>query len=212
MIIIYFLQPLSKTEESEVLELYFNGDIYEKEEARKKLILHNLRLVGYIVKKFYDYNNASQDELISIGIIGLIKGINTFSSEKNTKLSTYCSRCIENEILMFIRSNKKHIYDISLNEPMDVDFEGNAVSMEDKLTDEDSDTQEMAMNNIQISRINNLIYSELSNLERTVIVNRYGINCIPKTQHDIANMLNISRSYVSRIEKKALLKLRKFLE
>ncbi len=198
-----FPQPLTPEEEAIYLERYEQGD----EEARNILVERNLRLVAHIVKK---YSNAwrDMDDLISIGTIGLIKGISTFDREKGTRLATYAARCIENEILMTIRSNKKIRTEVSLQDTIGVDKEGNEISLIDILgTDPDEVINQVELK-IQIKRLYHKIANVLKARERTVIELRYGIyNGAVKTQREIAKMLGISRSYVSRIEKRAIKKL-----
>lgn len=201
-----FLQPLSKEDEEKYLELYFNGDM----DAKNKLIEHNLRLTAHIAKKF-SVGNFDNEELISIGTIGLIKGVNTFKPDKKTRLSTYVSRCIENEILMWIRSQKKYRGDLSLQQAVGVDKDGNEVTFEDKLCDLSRGVDVQVETKLQIKEMNLVLEKILTEDELTVIKYRYGINCNELTQREIADIMNISRSYVSRIEKKALQKLEKIL-
>ncbi|MBZ4665927.1 RNA polymerase sporulation sigma factor SigK [Mahella sp.] len=202
-----FPQPLSYEEEQHYLELYEQGD----QQAKNILIEHNLRLVAHIVKK---YNNAVKDpeDLISIGTIGLIKGITTFDSNKGTRLATYAARCIENEILMYVRASKKEKKEVFLQEPIGTDKEGNEVTLIDILgTDEDTITDQVS-DKMQIAKLYKKMGSVLKDRERLILELRYGlINGDDKTQREIAQMLGISRSYVSRIEKKALNKLNKEL-
>jgi len=199
-----FPKPLSDEEEAECLERMKNGDI----EARNKLIEHNLRLVAHIVKK-YAKSQEEGEELISIGTIGLIKGITSYDSAKGTRLATYAARCIENELLMLMRSNKKSQNDVSLNDPIGTDKEGNQILLVDVMsTDEEiSDIIEMKAH---VKKLRENILSELDDRERKIIVQRYGLNGKkPLTQREIAKKLGISRSYISRIEKKAVSKLKK---
>ena len=199
-----FPKPLTSQEEEYYLKLYEEGDA----EAKNTLIVKNLRLVAHIAKKYSNLNYCP-DDLISIGTIGLIKAINTYSSEKSTKLSTYASRCIENEILMFIRSEKKRRYEISLNEPIGTDKDGNELSFLDILG---SDPDEIIDDIYLKMQIQNLLLSlskVLTNREKLIIMKRYGLmGYKPLTQRELASELKISRSYVSRIEKKALEKLK----
>lgn len=194
-----FPKPLSKKEEQELLEKMSQGD----EQARKKLIEHNLRLVAHIVKKYYA-NYSEQDDLISIGTIGLIKGINTFNYKKGTKLATYCARCIENEILMYFRNNKKISQEISFSEPIDTDSEGNPLTLMDIIAIDDTiiddiDTKSKLLKLIKI--INNMENER----DKMIIIKRYGLDGNkPLAQKEIAKELKISRSYVSRIEKRIL--------
>jgi RNA polymerase sporulation-specific sigma factor len=174
--------------------------------ARNKLIEHNLRLVAHIVKKF-DYKNIDQDDLISIGTIGLIKGVDSFSKSHGTKITTYCARCIENEILMYFRSNKKYGNDVSLNDYIGVDKDGNSISLIDVIQDEDVDLSIKISNAIDIEALIKYL-DVLKKQEREIIIKRYGLfNSKEYTQKEIAHEMGISRSYVSRIEKKALYKL-----
>jgi RNA polymerase sporulation-specific sigma factor len=194
-----FPRPLSAQEEREYLERWKNGDTG----ARSKLIEHNLRLVAHIIKKYYS-NLNDQDDLISIGTIGLIKAIDSFNSDKGIRLSSYAARCIENEVLMFFRSGKKSAQDVSLNEPIDTDKDGNALTLIDIMSTEDNiiDNLDCKMKSEQLKKF---IRSSLSPRERTIIELRYGLNGqTPLTQREVAAALDISRSYVSRIEKKAL--------
>lgn len=198
-----FPKPLSQKEENEYLEKFKNGDL----SARNKLVEHNLRLVAHIVKKYYS-NNVDQDDLVSIGTIGLIKAVNTFDSNKNFKLSSYASRCIENEILMYFRNNKKSAQDISLNETIDSDKDGNPLSLIDIMSVNDNFTKDIEVK-INSEKLISFL-KELPPRERLIIELRYGLGSYkPMTQREVAVKLNISRSYVSRIEKKALIFLRK---
>lgn len=198
-----FPAPLSAKREAELLEKSRNGDI----EARNKLIEHNMRLVAHIVKKYYT-NASNQDDLISIGTIGLIKAVSTFKSDKNIRLATYASRCIENEILMFFRSQKKSSQDIYISDPIDTDKEGNALTLIDVIAT-NKDIVEELDTQMKLEKLKNIITHVLDKRELEIIELRYGINNKPElTQREIAKKLNISRSYVSRIEKSALEKLR----
>lgn len=201
-----FLQPLSKEEEEELLKRHFDGDI----EAKNKLIEHNLRLTAHIAKKF-SVGNYDNDELISIGTIGLIKGVNTFKADKKTRLSTYVSRCIENELLMWIRSQKKYKSDLSIQQALGVDKDGNEVTFEDKLCDSGNSVDNQVEIKMQINNMTLILEDVLNKDELLVIKYRYGLNCKELTQREIADIMGISRSYVSRIEKKALKKLEKAL-
>lgn len=195
-----FPQPLTREEEREHLNRYYNGD----QEAKKVLIERNLRLVAHIVKK---YNNTGKDldDLISIGTIGLIKGINTYDHSKGTRLATYAARCIENEILMTIRSSKKQKLEISLSDPIGTDKEGNEINLLDILgTDINLIINEVDLN-LQTKKLYKAIDKVLQKREQMIILLRYGLvkgGC--RTQREIASMLVISRSYVSRIESKAI--------
>lgn len=201
-----FPRPLSPEEE----EYYLKKFIEEKDEnARNILIEHNLRLVAHIVKK-YSNTGKDVDDLISIGTIGLIKAISSFDSSKNTRLATYAARCIENEILMAIRADKKTKGEVSLQEPIGMDKEGNEISLMDILgTDPDSVMDEVELK-IQVRNLYKKMSAVLKKRERMVIEMRYGLlNGKHRTQREIAQLLGISRSYVSRIEKRALSKLSK---
>lgn len=197
-----FPDPLPINEELEYLNKMQNGD----REARAKLIEHNLRLVAHIVKK-YDTNNKNTDDLISIGTIGLIKGIDSFKLEKNNKLTTYVARCIENEILMHFRSNKKNNQNVSLNDSIGYDKDGNEISLIDVIKSENPEINEVLHKRENLSLISSSLNC-LSEREREIIINRFGLNDKKElTQKEIADKLNISRSYVSRIEKRAISKL-----
>lgn len=203
-----FPNPLTKEEEEHYLDLYEQGD----EEARNILIERNLRLVAHIVKK-YTNTGKDLDDLISIGTIGLIKAISTYDKKKGTRLATYAARCIDNEILMTIRADKKSKVEVSLQEPIGVDKEGNEISLIDILgTDADEVIDEVDLK-IQVKKLYSKINEVLKGREKTIIELRYGLidgGC--KTQREIANFLGISRSYVSRIEKRAIKKLNKAFE
>ncbi len=197
-----FPQPLSEEEEARQLNLMEQGD----EEARSILIEHNLRLVAHITKKF-DGTGEDVDDLISIGTIGLIKAINTFNQSKGTKLATYAARCIENEILMHLRATKKVRGEVSLYDPIGVDKEGNEITLIDVLGTDPDVVAELVENNFEQQALLEKV-SRLSKRERKVIELRYGLTSnFRKTQREIARMLGISRSYVSRIEKRAIQKL-----
>lgn len=198
-----FPKPLSPEEESEYLEKWQNGDI----EARNTLVEHNLRLVAHIIKKYYTQANDI-DDLISIGTIGLIKGINTYRPDKGVRLATYASRCCENEILMYFRSQKKSAGDISLSDALETDPDGNSLLFADVLSQEEPLSERLG--NFEIcSRLRELVDTELTEREAKIIKIRYGLdNTAPKTQRETAEICKISRSYVSRLEKNALLKLR----
>lgn len=199
-----FPQPLSAKEEKNCFDLMKNGDT----SARNKLIEHNLRLVAHIVKKYYMSTN-DQDDLVSIGTIGLIKGVDTFDADKGIRLSSYAARCIENEILMFFRNCKKSAQDVSMNEPIDTDKDGNALVLMDVMATEDLIVDELDTK-IKSEQLYKYIDEVLSEREKIIINLRYGLGGkIPLTQREVAKKLNISRSYVSRIEKKALLILKK---
>ena len=202
-----FPQPLDEKEEAKYLELLKSGD----KNAKGVLIERNLRLVAHIVKK-YQIPNKDIDELISIGTVGLIKAIDSFDASKGTRLATYASRCIENEILLVFRSNKKQKGETFLHDPIGVDKEGNEISLIDVLSSDKDSVVEKVESNIQIRALYAKINTALSEREGEIIRMRYGLvdgKC--KTQREIASLLGISRSYVSRIEKKALKKLKKEL-
>lgn len=202
-----FPQPLSKEEEEFLLKKYSEGS----EKARNILIERNLRLVAHIVKK---YNNSGKDidDLISIGTIGLIKAISTFDASKGTRLATYAARCIENEILMCIRASKKSKGEVFLQEPIGTDKEGNEISLLDILGTEDDDISDEIHLKFQKKKLQEAINNVLKDRERKILELRYGlIDGVCKTQREIAAMLGISRSYVSRIEKRAIDKLNKAL-
>ncbi|OLO38827.1 RNA polymerase subunit sigma-70 [Alkalihalophilus pseudofirmus] len=197
-----FPQPLSKAEEQKYLQLMEQGD----EEARNRLIEHNLRLVAHIVKKFENTREDTED-LISIGTIGLIKAIESYSQGKGTKLATYAARCIENEILMHLRALKKVKKDVSLHDPIGTDKEGNEITLIDVLQEETDDIVDTIQLKMEKKQIYDYIHV-LDEREKEVIVGRFGLDLMKeRTQREIAKELNISRSYVSRIEKRALMKL-----
>lgn len=198
-----FPQPLSAEEEQMYLQRYAEGD----EEAKNILIERNLRLVAHIVKK-YSNTGKDTDDLISIGTIGLIKAITTFNAEKGTRLATYAARCIENEILMTIRSSKKRKSEVSLQDPIGIDREGNEISLMDILGTESDAVLDQVEMKLQIKNLYKIMSHVLKNREKLVLELRYGLmNGSYKTQREIAQMLGISRSYVSRIEKRAIHKL-----
>lgn len=199
-----FPPALSSKEETEYLNRFKNGDL----NAKNVLIEHNLRLVAHITKK-YCSNINEQDDLISIGTIGLIKAVNTFDNSKGIKLATYASKCIENEVLMYFRGQKKISQDISINEPIDSDSEGNPLTLMDIICVEDTVADDINTK-IQINQLYEYIDSLEDEREKTIISLRYGLfGCEPLTQKQIARKLDISRSYVSRIEKRVIEKLRK---
>ena len=196
-----FPKPLSPEDEKKYLELCREGD----REAREILIMHNLRLVAHIVKKYSGAGEA--DDLISVGSIGLIKGIQTFEYGRGSQLATYAARCIENEILMYIRANKKHRNDVSLSESVGSDKDGNDITLIDVLSVPADSVLEEAENKILMEKIRACV-AELPDRERTIITMRYGLGGgIAYTQLEVAKKLKISRSYVSRIEKKVLAKI-----
>ena len=191
--------PLSKEEEDKLLLEFHNGDI----QAKNKLIEHNLRLVVFLSKK-YESTRIDMEDLVSIGSIGLIKGINTFKGDKNIKLATYCSRCIDNEILMHIRKNKKRNLDVSLDESLSFDKEGNELTLKDVLgTEEDIVTkglEEQDLKKIMMEEID-----KLNDRDKDIMIKRYGLDGNEElTQKEVANLLGISQSYISRIEKKVI--------
>lgn len=198
-----FPKPLSAKKEKELLDKKMCGD----ENARNELIEHNLRLVSHIVKKYYsDYNE--QEDLISMGTIGLIKGVDTFKAEKGTRLVTYAARCIENEILMYFRSRKKDSNLISLNEPIDSDSEGNPLTLYDIIYCDDTICDDIDLQNKTV-RLYELIGEMTNEREKDIIIKRYGLyNTKAMTQREISQEMGISRSYVSRIEKRVLEELR----
>ena len=199
--------PLKGKEELDMILKAEQGDLY----ARDQLIEHNLRLVVYVAKR-YDHNNSGHiEDLIGIGTIGLVKAINTFKSDKNIKLATYASRCIENEILMFLRKNNKLRYEISLDEPLNVDYDGNELLLSDIVgTDDDLIEQEILKSDQK-----KMFYDALKDLndrEKEILILRYGLsNQDELTQKDVASLMGISQSYISRLEKKIIKKLRQQL-
>lgn len=199
-----FPRPLTAQEEKECLEQMKNGDL----KAKNRLIEHNLRLVAHIIKKYYASAN-DQDDLISIGTIGLIKAVNTFDRSKGIRLSSYAARCIENEVLMFFRSTKKSAQDISINEPIDTDKDGNALTLMDVMATEDNILENLDCK-IKSEQLKHYLLEVLGPREKKIIELRYGLTGLnPLTQREVAQKLDISRSYVSRIEKKALEKLKR---
>ena len=203
-----FLDPLSYEEEQELVNKMLNND----KDARNKLIEHNLRLVAHIVKKF-ENSGVDQDDLIGIGTIGLIKGIDSYSNEKNVKVGTYVSRCIENEVLMFFRTTKKHKNNVSLDDTIGYDKDGNAICLIDVIEDTDNTLEDKVYLKENVDLLNKYL-DKLNKREKEIIIKRYGLNNTKEmTQKDIAKELKISRSYVSRIEKRALTKiLRAFIK
>ena len=201
-----FPPPLSPDEEQYYLQRYLEGDL----EAKHILVEHNLRLVAHIIKK-YQHLEEDAEDLISIGTIGLIKAIITFNPEKNNRLGTYAARCIENEILMMLRSKKKFSKEVSLYEPIGTDRDGNEIQLFDIIETEDADIQTKIFLKDDIRLLYEKLESVLSPRERLVLKMRYGLyNEEEYTQREIAKQLGISRSYVSRIEKSAIEKLRNF--
>jgi len=202
-----FPQPLTEVEEKEYLQRLKDGD----PEAKGVLVERNLRLVAHIVKK-YSFPGKEVDDLISIGTVGLIKAIDSFDMDKGTRLATYAARCIENEILMLIRNNKKIRSEVYLQDPIGLDKEGNEISLMDILSSDKDSILEVVENKIQVKKLYCILQTCLQERERRIIEMRYGlIDGKPKTQREIASILGISRSYVSRIEKRALKKLLKEL-
>ena len=203
-----FPDPLTPEEE----EYYLNQRAQGDKGAREKLIEHNLRLVAHIVKKYQNQSDDKED-LISIGTIGLIKAIDSFSPDKGTKLATYAARCIDNEILMLFRSTKKMRNDVSLYDPIGFDKEGNEICLIDVVKDEEKDINDVIIQQLAIEKIDKNL-DALTERERDIIIRRFGLgNHEEETQQEIAKSYNISRSYVSRIEKRALMKLyREFIK
>lgn len=202
--------PLSDTEETDMLVDLIEGDREEKEEARSVLIEHNLRLVVYIAKKF-DNTGVGVEDLISIGTIGLIKAINTYNPDKNIKLATYASRCIENEILMYLRRNNKTKLEVSIDEPLNVDWDGNELLLSDILGTEEDITYRNIEDEVEKRVLRNAI-EKLTDRERTIINMRFGLDREDGeelTQKEVACMLGISQSYISRLEKKIMKRLKR---
>ena len=196
-------EPLSKEDELKYLNEFANGSI----DAKNKLIEHNLRLVVYLSKK-YENTKVDLEDLVSIGTIGLIKGINTYKVDKNIKLATYASRCIDNEILMYLRKNKKRNGDVSLEEYLSYDNEGNELHLEDILgTDPDLVTKELEDNDLKLTLMKEI--EKLPNRDKEIMKLRYGLFGAKEiTQKELAKKLNISQSYISRIEKKVIKKIK----
>lgn len=200
-----FPEPLSSEEEQSCLERLSSGD----DEARNLLIERNLRLVAHVCKK-YSTTNVDQDDLISIGTIGLIKGINSFKQEKGARLSTYVSRCIDNEILMHLRSTKKLGAEVYLNEPIGKDKDDNVITLQEVLENNEKSIDDVVDLKMKLKKLYSKMRSVLKDREKTIIELRFGLNGDkPKTQNEIAKSMGISRSYVSRIETKAIQKLSK---
>lgn len=198
-----FPPPLSAAEEREAFAAKAAGD----EAAREKLILHNLRLVSHIVRKYYGAAK-NQEDLVSIGSIGLVKAVDTFNHENGTRFATYAAKCIQNEILMHFRSQKKLSAEVSINETIDVDRDGNPLTYMDVIATEDNVEEEVDLK-VKSALVRRLVDQVLDERERQIIVLRYGLSGNdPRTQREVAQLLGISRSYVSRIEKGALEKLR----
>ena len=198
-----FPPPLSHAEETELFKKMRNGD----KDARAKLIEHNLRLVSHIIRKYYS-SYTDQDELLSIGSLGLIKAIDSFKSELGTRFATYGAKCVQNEILMFFRATKKLSAEVSINETIDIDKDGNPLTYLDIISVEDTITEDIELK-LHIEKVRALVDTLLTGREREIIILRYGLmGYEPKTQREVAKHLKISRSYVSRIEKRALDELR----
>lgn len=198
-----FPRPLTAKEERACLDAIAAGD----SSAKARLIEHNLRLVAHIVKKYYA-SFKDQEDLISIGTIGLIKAVSTFNPEKNTRFATYASRCIENEVLMHFRNKKKSAQDVYISDPIDTDKEGNSLTLMDIMAEDDNVVERIDLR-IKSERLHAFISTALEPREQQIIILRYGLSGgAPLTQREVAKMLGISRSYVSRIEKKAISSLR----
>ncbi len=200
-----FLSPLDASEEKYYLDQLGQGNT----EARDILIERNMRLVAYIAKKYLSAEESMED-LISIGTIGLIKAVSTFQTDKATRLSSYASRCVENELLMYYRTKRKMNREVSLYEPIGTDKEGNQFTMADIVESPESELWERVLLKKNIGQLYSVIPKVLNNREQYIICKRYGLyNTVPRTQREIALTLGISRSYVSRIEKKAIMKLKR---
>ena len=199
-----FKKPLKAEEEKYYLKMYRNGD----ETAKEKLIEHNLRLVAHIVKK-YNSQDRDLDDLISIGTIGLIKAVNTFDENKGGRLVTYAARCIENELLMMLRQEKKLLREVSLDEPIGTDPEGNHISLLDIICTDEATMIEQFLHQYYLNHLDEMIGYLEEEREQEIIIKRYGLRGNrPQTQKEVAASMGISRSYVSRIEKRALEKLK----
>ena len=204
----FFPEPLDKEQETEYIQRFKDGD----EDAKKILIERNLRLVAHVCKKYANCK-IDQDDLISIGTIGLIKGINSFNPDKNIKLATYTARCIENEILMFMRISKKQKSEVYLNEPIGKDKDDNVVTLQEVLENDERNIEDVIDFKFKVKELYSKMKLILEPREQEIIVMRFGLDGNkPKTQKEIANLLNISRSYVSRIETKAIRKLSEKIE
>ena len=203
-----FPQPLSAAQEASYLRQYQNGDMH----ARDILIERNLRLVAHIVKK-YIHSGKETDELISIGIIGLVKAVNTYNFDKGSRLATYAARCIDNELLMLMRGDKKRSREVSLYDPIGTDKEGNEITLLSIIEHNNEDVVEQLARKQSLQKLSKIISEVLTPREYFVVIRRYGLfGHSESTQRELASQLNISRSYVSRIEKKALEKLRHHLD
>ena len=199
--------PLTKAEEEIIMDKIRSGD----ERAREPLIVHNLRLVVYIAKKF-ENSNVNIEDLISIGTIGLIKAVNTYSPDRNIKLATYASRCIENEILMFLRKTGQSKFEISIEEPLSVDWDGNELLLSDVLGSDDDTVSANIEQEVEITQLLDAV-SRLNTREALIMELRFGLNGNKEhTQKEVADLLGISQSYISRLEKKIISKLKRDLE
>lgn len=210
-----FPKPLTAEEEAEYIEKYLNGEGSVREEARNVLIERNLRLVAHIAKK-YASAVLQADDLISIGTIGLIKAISTFKADKGNRLGTYAVRCIENEMLMYIRSGKKYVSEVSMNDPVGMDKEGNEIVIMDLLCDDDTAMIDDIDSRFQSARLHSVMSGVLTPREKEILTLRYGLNTpgssgTELTQREVGKILNCSRSYISRLEKRALEKLHRAL-
>ena len=195
-----FPKPLTKEQENDLIEKLFNGD----KSAKETLINHNMRLVAHVCKKYN--GSAEADDLLSAGSLGLIKGIDSFKKDKGSQLSTYLSRCIENEILMLLRANKKHKVCVSIEEPIGVDKDGQEMSLYDILPQsEEKDPNFIVERKVMLEEIKNIMKKKLNPREFKIVCLRYGlVDKIERTQQEVADILQISRSYISRIETKAI--------
>jgi RNA polymerase sporulation-specific sigma factor len=201
-----FPPPLKADEEQHYVQLMANGDMY----AREKLIQHNLRLVAHVVKKYSTAGEA--DDLISVGTIGLIKGIESYQYGKGSLLATYVAKCIDNEILMYIRANKKHRNNLSLSDAVGVDKDGNEITLMDVIPSDDENRFLKIEDSVVMEKVMKIIQTKLNGRERKIINMRYGLDGEePKTQLEVSEILNISRSYVSRLEKKIIAQIGKYL-
>lgn len=206
-----FPPPLGAEEERELFRRLRAGGAQAEEGARTKLIEHNLRLVAHIIRKYYSAQGCS-DDLISIGSIGLIKAIDSFNPEKGARFATYSAKCIQNEILMYFRSQKKNAYEVSINETIDTDRDGNPLTYIDIIRVEDTIADDIDTK-IKTDRAMEFIRTKLDRREKQIISMRYGLGrCAPITQREVAAKLGISRSYISRIEKSALAKINEYLK
>lgn len=203
-----FEKPLSAKEEREYLEKYRDGDV----KAGEILIVRNMRLVAHMVKH-YALSDKDPSELISIGTLGLIKAVKSFDCSKGSRLATYAAKCIDNELLMFLRSDKKRYREISLNEPIGTDREGNEISIIDVMENGESDFLDGYILKCDLKVLHKAVEEALTDREKTIIIRRFGLyNSKETTQRELAQEMNISRSYVSRIEKKAIEKLRDYYD